>query len=71
MLAYHLVQAREKDLQVRDKDCERASSRAVQAETALSEAKQVRLTGISPSLAVVSIQHVRHSACAQGVLQQD
>lgn len=38
-----LVKARERDVQTREKDCERASSRAALAEAALAEAKQVRL----------------------------
>lgn len=52
-----LVKARERDLQAREKDCERASSRAASAEAALAEAKQVCLalhrdhgTDIAPRL---------------------
>ena len=48
------AQAREKDVQAREKDCERISSRAAQAEAALADAKQVQswsaLFGVRPFL---------------------
>ena len=50
-------QGREKELQSREKECERMSSRATQAENALAEAKQVHKRIFS--LGISNLRHAR------------